>query len=1017
MNWKTGRMGLALLLALCVAGCGGSDSDPVADPSPAPTVPAGLKSTVLQNDTAYIPPQCYTETVNAEREVHNSCYTCHTSGFRPDFVAEDDDLQLEYAFPAAALTNPWKNMFRDKTAAVNAIADAEIQNYIRRSNYFTAEGNIALAEALENVPEEWDYDEDGVWSGYVPDCYFNFDDSGFDRDPAGAYTGWRAFAYYPFPSTHWPANGGMSDVIIRLPAAFRTQNGAFDRAAYALNLAILESLIKRRDVAIPETDEAVWGVDLDRDGAIGTATRVTYRWNPLENQNMEYVGDARAMQAEGEVRMAAGLFPEGTEFLQTLRYIDAAEDGGLKMSARLKEIRHMKKTKWLTYAELEDLALEDVKERDDFPDRTELPIGNIEDGIGNGIGWRMRGFIEAANGDLRPQTFEETASCIGCHGGVGATSDGTYAFARKLPTGSHADGWFHWSQKGMEGINEPKLEIERGGVQYEYCFYLIYNGAGDEFRANEEIIANFLDADGKLKPEMAQALHEDISLLLHPSPERAMMLNKVYKTIVEEQSYIEGREPILTKAEHVYEEITLADEMTLIEEAVNPADWPDEIGWRPTVETPDDPVDPVLRAQVIGDGMGGPSGEQYEMDWEGLLDESRYQLDVDDFYLPFPPRHTLPVRMVVPLSDIPVCYNCHRIVGTVPADNPQVTFPVALPATDMTEPGANMARLTTDPGTDKNAEWSPDGSRIAWVSDRSGSWQIWVMNADGSNQTQLTMGPAIHGWPMWSPDGSRLVYWGHNETSGVSTIETIAPDGTDNVIVVESDNALDRPMWRPDGQYIAYAAAGENWDVWITRPDGTGKTRLTTSTDMDTNPLWNPDGTAISYKDAPAAGRYNLTIQNFITFENGMENPTIRRWDGIKSIQMYDWSPDGTHISYTAEIVTNASGEDRVSYLAVVEDVYPDEEDPSGTPVVLSRNNTLGDRGPVFSPDSQRVAFWSWDKNYRATLWMANRDGTNITQLTQKGFDMYPRWRPDGTGLLFESNRAGNMDIWTMELP
>ncbi|MFP4033496.1 MAG: TolB family protein, partial [Desulfococcaceae bacterium] len=138
---------------------------------------------------------------------------------------------------------------------------------------------------------------------------------------------------------------------------------------------------------------------------------------------------------------------------------------------------------------------------------------------------------------------------------------------------------------------------------------------------------------------------------------------------------------------------------------------------------------------------------------------------------------------------------------------------------------------------------------------------------------------------------------------------------------------------------------------------------------------------------------------------------------GIKSIQMYDWSPDGTHISYTAEIVTNASGEDRVSYLAVVEDVYPDEEDPSGTPVVLSRNNTLGDRGPVFSPDSQRVAFWSWDKNYRATLWMANRDGTNITQLTQKGFDMYPRWRPDGTGLLFESNRAGNMDIWTMELP
>lgn len=1017
MRLEIRRIGVVLLAALFIAGCGGSDSDPEPTETPAPTVPTGLKSTVLKNQTAYIPPQCYTQTVDAEKRVRNSCYTCHTRGFRPDFVADGDELQLEYAFPGPAATNPWNNFFRDKTAAANAIADDEIQSYVRRSNYFAADGGIALEDVLAAVPEEWDYDEDGVWSGYVPDCYFDFDDSGFDRDPAGGYTGWRAFAYYPFPATHWPANGGMSDVIVRLPKAFQTRDGAFDPAVYALNLSILESLVKRRDVGIPETDETVYGVDLDRNGTLGTATRVTFEWSPLTGRFMEYVGDARAKQVAGEVRMAAGLFPEGTEFLQTLRYIDVAEDDSLRMSARFKEIRYMEKTKWLTYSELEDLALEDVKERDDFPDRIDLPIGNIEDGIGNGIGWRMRGFIEAADGSLRPQTFEETASCIGCHGGVGATADGTYAFARKLDSNAYRNGWFHWSQKGMEGINEPKIEIEKAGVQYEYGFYLIYNGAGDEFRANDEIVANFLDADGRLKPDMAQALHEDISTLLYPSPERAMTLNKVYKTIVDAQSYAEGREPILARAAHVHEEITVSDEDTQVEKPVNPADFPDEIGWRPVVATADDPVNDVLRAQVVGNGMGGPGGTQYEIDWEGLIDESRYGLTVDNFYFPFPPRHTLPVRMVVPLSNIPSCYECHRIVGTVPAANPQVTVPVDLPATETSEPGLDLVRLTADPGTDKNAEWSPDGSKIAWVSDRSGSWQIWTMNADGSGPVQVTAGPAIHGWPMWSPDGTRLVYWGHNETTGVSSIETVAPDGSDPAVAVESANALDRPQWRPDGQFIAYAAAGENWDIWVAAPDGSQKWQLTTSTDMDTNPLWAPDGSAISYKDAPAAGQYNLTIQNFLTFENGFESPTLRRWDGIKSIQMYDWSPDGTRIAYTAEIVTNASGEDRVSYLAVVEDVYPGEENPSGSPTVLSQGQTLGDRGPVFSPDSRRVAFWSWDKNYRATLWLADADGTNLVQLTKRGFDMYPRWRPDGNALLFESNRAGNMDIWTVELP
>jgi Tol biopolymer transport system component len=129
---------------------------------------------------------------------------------------------------------------------------------------------------------------------------------------------------------------------------------------------------------------------------------------------------------------------------------------------------------------------------------------------------------------------------------------------------------------------------------------------------------------------------------------------------------------------------------------------------------------------------------------------------------------------------------------------------------------------------------------------------------------------------------------------------------------------------------------------------------------------------------------------------------------------MNDWSPDGRFITYTAEAVTSASGEDRVSYLTMVEDVSLIGSKTSGTPIMLSKGLTLGDRGPRFSPDGTQVVFWAWDQAYHATLWLARVDGSKTRRLTSVGFDMYPSWHPDGQTILFESGRGGNLNIWTM---
>jgi Tol biopolymer transport system component len=1014
---------LILLLCFALTGCSsggdGSNSSTPADITEKPdetfVLDNSLKSTVLSNQAAYLPPQCYTRTVNNTGEVYNSCYACHTKGFRPDFT-NDKDLQLEFAFPVYAEKNHWTNLLKDRRQEILAISDDDILAYIKSSNYFAADGKIIPAARISDLPAGWDYDEDGKWSGYVPDCYFSFDESGFDVDPSGRYTGWRAFAYYPFPSTHWPANGDYADVLIRLPESFRTYNKQFDLETYRVNLAILEAIIKKRDVTIPPTDERRYSVDLDKDGRLGTAARIVFDWAPNENRLMYYVGDAMELQNNGGIHLAAGLFPKGTEFLNTIRYVGVSETGDIEMSARVKEIRYARKIKWLTYAELETLALNDVKERDDFPDRLKLPFGNMEDGVSNGVGWVLQGFIEDKQGDLRPQSFEETASCIGCHGGIGATTDSTFAFARKIDAPNSQNGWYHWSQKDLKGVNEPKVDFQSAGVQYEYSFYLMYAGAGDEFKSNEEIKATFFNEDGVLKQEMAEKLHEDISMLLFPSRERALALNKVYKRIVEEQSYTLGRNPLIGESGEVFESLLPADLETKVESPVILAAQAHEKGCDPCVELTSDPVSPAQQAIIAGNGMSGPNGERYQIDGNGFIDESTYSVNTKGVYFPFPPRFTLPTRIIVPLGTIPTCYECHRLDRPVPPQNPKVTVPVSFSAASPDESGLAIVQLTEDAGSDVNGTWSPDGTYIAWETDRSGAFQIWIMNADGSQKRPLTHGPAVHGWPVWSPDGSRLAFWGYDEASGKHSISTAAADGSDVIVIVESDEALDRPTWHPQGGTIAWAAQTDgNWDVWVAGSDGSQVQRLTYDAQMETNPLWRPDGAFIAFKVAPNKA-YNLTIENFLNVENGFASPSIRAWDGIKSIQMNDWSPDGNKITYTAEIVTNASGEDRVSYLAVVEDVSLTGTKTSGMPIILSAHNTLGDRSPVFSPDGSQIAFWSWDKSYRATLWIAASNGSSLKQLTRTGPDMTPKWHPDGGRLLFESARNGNMDIWTVAL-
>ncbi|WP_072680178.1 hypothetical protein [Arcobacter sp. LA11] len=560
-----------------------------------------LKTKKLYNKTAYISSQCYTKTENELNKniLHNPCYSCHTKNKIPNFTMQDEDLQEAYDFPEIALKNPWINLFKDRTKEVSKIDDIAILNYIRENNYKDSNNKIILESKLKNLSKEWDFNNNGKWDGYIPDVHFNFDEEGFDKNSKGEYTGWRAFAYYPFLGTFWPTNGSTDDVLIRLSKVYQNnEKGEFDKEIYKINLSIIESLIKQKDINIEKVNEKDFGVDLNQNGKIDISSKIVFNWKKptldmktmkQKNFSMSYVGEAKKLQIDNIEKIAPGLYPVGTEFIHSVRYIDIDENKNIKMSSRMKELRYGKKTNWNTYSQLSNLGFAELKEKRDFPDRTDIYVGNMETGLSNKRGWYYQGFIEDINGNLRPQNYEETVFCMGCHSNIGAITDSTFVFKRKFEKNNLAYGWYHWTQKGIRNIADKKLLND----ETEYVKYLKENSAGDEFRMNKEIVDKFfiknwetnkkniekdlisklenpnkiIEQKWKFKEKELDKIRKDISYLILPTSKRALELNKAYKIIVEEQSFIYGRDPHIKPTNNVHK-IIKPGQMTHLQKIV-----------------------------------------------------------------------------------------------------------------------------------------------------------------------------------------------------------------------------------------------------------------------------------------------------------------------------------------------------------------------------------------------------------------------------------------------------------------
>ena len=379
---------------------------------------------------------------------------------------------------------------------------------------------------------------------------------------------------------------------------------------------------------------------------------------------------------------------------------------------------------------------------------------------------------------------------------------------------------------------------------------------------------------------------------------------------------------------------------------------------------------------------------------------------------------------------------------------------------------ARVIPLTTLPGVESFAAFSPDGNAIAftWNGEKGDNFDIYVKDIGSSEVRRLTRDPGEDTSPVWSPDGRQIAFIRFDGVAGrlhitsalsASEVKVSAfPDVPDRLRNTVWCRGID---WSPDGQYIAAyhvpfdsSASEQNSGIYLV-PVGGGSARALThppTPALDNCPVFSPDGRRLAFARCASSstGRCDLHVQELGARLDPASPAQQLTKEGVSEITGVAWTRDGRSVifgtrvamlqtlwrvridgSHRPEQINTAGFAAAVPALARTRDRLAFSRDMNnldlysfqpGRPSQPWLSSTSTDSGSQFSPDGARVVFVSSGPGDTAEIWTAAADGADAHQLTHGPgrWQGSPRFSPDGRQVAFDSMSShGTWHIWTVD--
>jgi Tol biopolymer transport system component/DNA-binding winged helix-turn-helix (wHTH) protein len=325
--------------------------------------------------------------------------------------------------------------------------------------------------------------------------------------------------------------------------------------------------------------------------------------------------------------------------------------------------------------------------------------------------------------------------------------------------------------------------------------------------------------------------------------------------------------------------------------------------------------------------------------------------------------------------------------------------------------GSADVPLTGDGGQNMHPAWSPDGRFIAYHANRRGG--IWVMPSRGGTPRQISPAGAR---PAWSPDGGRIAFqtdeFGDIAPNGFSaqvgsTIWIVDADGS-NARAITSTTAPAgghaSPAWSPDGRFIAFTVfdSGVDNGIWILSLDSGATWPLDLNTSFY-DPVFAKDGSAVY-----ATGAEALIVRlPFDTRTGKLRAPReMIPIAGVPGARGLSLSADGSRLAFSGMLL-----ESQIWSLPL------NAGGAGGEPVALTRDTSRRNSLAMISPNGSKVAYMSIRQGELPNIWVMNIDGTNPMQLTSdETADHKPHWFPDGTRVAYLAKRGPMGALWSVDV-